>query len=627
MHELPQNCSANGRIDNLSSKLQAFIDREVKAQYDKNLDNASQTPIAELKEQDQQFVWSGLTIDTYSSKYTLKAHDDVGLGDHFYENHVVALLGDGHTRKPNDVPDEPLVGTVEASATDSISVAAGDWYTNDTLQAYQDWFDGTSAAAIVEIYHPVTIDRERKAVKNIAKSGYRGLILSSRLDYLSGKREPGFDGEQVSDSSWYDMPLYENENQKKAIEFALGAEPFACIHGPPGTGKTRVLVEIVRRLNEIGNSVLVTADSNPAADNALFGKSRISSVDSGSLAYHAEGSPSHQDELDVVRFNSGNSDHPLLAIDGWFDPSCSIWSTDVVVTTNNSAGRLADIGRRFDYAIVDEAGQATFPSTAIPYSITENLVLIGDHKQLPPFRHSNLADDPDDLPRSMFEHLYGSDSIFDTQLGVQLNEQYRMHPDIASLSNTLTYNGEISTAVNPDPVIEDTPVRMYDVTSEKSKNEKKDGTSRKNRAEALCCGIEAKYLLNNGLEGSDIGIASPYQAQVEAINKALSDVEINDTDKNNIYCDTITAFQGSERPAMICSLVRSNNFGNVGFLENYDGPNRLNVGLTRAKRHLTVIGDWDTLVNHPLYAQLYDLLTGQAETITREGRRVVNSYN
>lgn len=626
MSSLHRDCAANSEIADLSSKMKELVRREEEALYNKNLENASQTPIADLEEENHQSVRSGLTIDTYSSRYTLRAHDDVGLNDYFYEDHVVAVLGDGSGQKSDTVPDEPLVGTVESSTTNSVSVVAGDWYTDETLKAYQDWFEGTTAAAIVEIYHPTTIEREREAIARIATNGYRDLTLSSRLDYLSGKRDPQFSTELVDSSSWYDMPLYQNNQQKKAIDLALGADPFACIHGPPGTGKTRVLVEIVRRLSEVDKSVLVTADSNPATDNILFGGSRPATVDSTSLAYYAEGSPSHQDELDVVRFNSHNSDHPLLATSGWFDPSCSVWSADIVVTTNNSAGRLADIGRKFDHAIVDEAGQATLPSTAIPYSIADNLILIGDHKQLPPFRHTDPVSDPDDLPLSMFEHLYGPNSIFENQLGVQLNEQYRMHPDIASLSNRLTYDGEISTSVNSDPVVGDTPIRMYNITSEKSINEDREGTSQKNRAEALCCGIEAKLLLDNGLEGSDIGIATPYRAQVGAIDSALSDVGIANSDKNDIYYDTITAFQGSERTAMICSFVRSNRSQNVGFLENYNGPNRLNVGLTRAKRHLTTIGDWDTLVNHPLYDQLYDLLAEQVEPITREGARIVDDY-
>ncbi|WP_241431191.1 AAA domain-containing protein, partial [Halococcus thailandensis] len=138
--------------------------------------------------------------------------------------------------------------------------------------------------------------------------------------------------------------------------------------------------------------------------------------------------------------------------------------------------------------------------------------------------------------------------------------------------------------------------------------------------------MEPNYLLEQGLDPHDIGIATPYRAQVRALNEALADVGIDAETREKIYYDTISGFQGSERTAMICSFVRSNRDGNVGFLESHDGPNRLNVGLSRAKRHLTVIGDWSTLINHPLYEQLHDLLTKQTKPIAREGTQIVDRH-
>lgn len=613
-------------VTDLSKKLKELVDREEDAQYEENLKNASEKTVADLAGT-RQSVWTGLDIASYSSEYTLQtaADSDVGLDEYFYPDHIVAIRGD-RDQQANDIPDSPLVATVNTSNPDYVSVSPAEWYSYSTLDDYQDWLDATTDATIIEIYHPRSIEREREAIERLGKGGYRSLTLSSRLDFLSGKRDTNLGAGLADDSSYHDMLLYKNDEQEEAIRQALNADPFACIHGPPGTGKTRVIVEIIRRLAELGKSVLLTADSNPATDNALFGGSDTTKADPNSLAHYAEGSPSHQDELDVFRFNAHNSSHRLLGIEDWFDPSCSPWTADVVVTTNNSAGKLADMGRKFDYAVIDEAAQATLPSAAIPYSISNHLILVGDHEQLPPFRHSDIKADPDDLPLSMFEYLYGPNSIFGTKLGVQLKTQYRMHSDIASLPNSLTYDGEISSGVSREPVVEDTPIRVFDVTSRNSPNEKKKGYSTENRAEALCCGIEANYLLEQGLDPHDIGIATPYRAQVRALNEALADVGIDAETREKIYYDTISGFQGSERTAMICSFVRSNRDGNVGFLESHDGPNRLNVGLSRAKRHLTVIGDWSTLINHPLYEQLHDLLTKQTKPIAREGTQIVDRH-
>jgi len=601
-----------------------FVESEREKQFSDSLETVSDSTIPELENDQRRSLESGLTISKSASNYALLAHDDIGLDDKFYPDHVVAVFGDGSDRRPDEVPDEPMVATVQRSDTDQILVEpSASRYTDDQLQAYKKWFDGTAVAAVVELYHPTTTRRELRAIERLVDKSYRGLRLSTRIDFLNGRREPGFTEKLRWESSQHDKELYQNDQQEQAIHLALAADPFACIHGPPGTGKTRVLVEIVRRLTEAGQSVLVAGDSNPATDKPLFGSSTVEIVDQHSLASYAEGSPNSRDDIALLRGNARTSDHPLLNMEGWFDPSCGVHNAEVVVTTTNSAARLAS-KRDFDYAIIDEAGQASFPSSAIPYSIADKLVLIGDPQQLPPFRHTDPADDPEEFPKSMLENLYGPDSIFGIKLGVQLNTQYRMHSDIAALSDTLTYDDEISTAVERDPVFDDGPLRMFDVTSHRGPNENQDGTSWENEAEALCCVIEARALLNKGLEQSEIGITTPYRAQVNTIRDALDAADIPES--KEITVDTITAFQGDERPAMICSLVRSNRSENVGFLEEYDGPNRLTVALTRAKRHLTLIGDWNTLTTHSLYQQLHDLLVDETEPISREGSLIVDEY-
>lgn len=213
-------------------------------------------------------------------------------------------------------------------------------------------------------------------------------------------------------------------------------------------------------------------------------------------------------------------------------------------------------------------------------------MLAGDHRQLPPF---SATEDPpaSSYGLSLFEHLYADGGVYEG-VGLQLKTQYRMHPDIAYFSNREFYdrtlrNGEVVTPLPDRPAIQGYNVGgSVDLVDH----------SRANTTEARLVVHLVSELLDE-VPPAEIGVISPYAAHVRLVREQLNDhVDASDA----ITVDTIDSFQGSEKTAIVLSLVRSNAEGDLGFLGRpQDGPRRLNVALTRAKRYCAVVGDFHTL--------------------------------
>jgi superfamily I DNA and/or RNA helicase len=262
------------------------------------------------------------------------------------------------------------------------------------------------------------------------------------------------------------------------------------------------------------------------------------------------------------------------------------YQSDVVCTTTSGAARFGeDI---FDYAVLDEASQASIPSSLIPFSRAERLILAGDHKQLPPY-HSSENQDTEALEISLFEQLLDQ---YDDGIMTTLRTQYRMNEAISAFPNQLFYDGVLrdgsrnrSWAIGPL-----SPLVAYHVSGTEGRSPSK---SYYNETEAELVRGEVQRLFDTGVTGNQIGIITPYSGQVSKITAALRDVEgpVADTE-----VDTVDSFQGSERTVIIVSFVRSNETGHSGFLTfPHEGPRRLNVAMTRAKRRLVLIGNFDTL--------------------------------
>lgn len=290
---------------------------------------------------------------------------------------------------------------------------------------------------------------------------------------------------------------------------------------------------------------------------------------------------------------------------------------DLVCSTNSTAGSELLVDRDFDVVVVDEATQATEPSALVPLTSAGRVVLVGDHRQLPPTVLSREAEERG-LGRSLFERLAAEHG--DRALEM-LTVQYRMHEKIMGFSSERFYDGRLRAApevrhhtlreLGYDDsrvdgslrrvLLPEEPVVLVDTADgETAERQRGDSDSRENPREAEIVARLAENVLWGGIRARDVGVISPYADQVDLVRRELVDREVP-VDELEVH--TVDGFQGREKEVVFVSLVRSNERGEVGFLRD---ERRLNVALTRARRKLVVVGDVGTVASEPVYRQLAD---------------------
>ena len=262
----------------------------------------------------------------------------------------------------------------------------------------------------------------------------------------------------------------------------------------------------------------------------------------------------------------------------------SINRASVICTTNSNANSpyISDI--EFDLVLIDEAGQSTEPSCLIPISRAKKVIMVGDHKQLPP---TILSEKADELSISLFERMFGK------VRHTMLNTQYRMNPLINEFPSGEFYDNQLKSGqgtedheISKSNKIFEKPVTFIEV---KGKEEKKKGaTSYYNSDESEVVFELVRKYSRKGIDNDDIGIISPYLGQVRILKEQMPFIEVNSVD----------GFQGREKNMIILSLVRSNKNNQMGFLKDL---RRLNVALTRARNELVVIGNPDTIKSNKTY--------------------------
>lgn len=277
---------------------------------------------------------------------------------------------------------------------------------------------------------------------------------------------------------------------------------------------------------------------------------------------------------------------------------------DVVCSTNATAGSDLLSGRSFDVLVLDEATQATEPSSLIPITLADRVVMAGDHRQLPPTVLNEEAAGRG-LQRSLFERL--ADREYGDDIRSMLTRQYRMHEAIMEFSSEEFYGGRLRADgtveghtlaefeldfSNVDPrngelLDPEEPVVFVDTAGSDSRETSRSGSkSRENEREAEIVAEVAEALLEAGLGGDELAVISPYWDQVDRLRDRLG--------HEGIEIKTVDGFQGREKEAVLLSLVRSNPEGEVGFLRDV---RRFNVALTRARRKVVVVGDSSTVAN------------------------------
>ncbi len=429
------------------------------------------------------------------------------------------------------------------------------------------------------------------------------------------------------------VPNQLNEIQSQAVTTAM-TNRLTLIQGPPGTGKTYTAVHILQGwVKNSSAPILAVAESNVAVDNMLEGllSLGINAVRLGQPVKVRESlreatidakMQNHRlrRDLDVIlELNEDlarripgmkGKDKGLAHRDlknGWKDArrieqqmkDDILDKADVICATCIGSGHIVLDGRRFPRVLIDEATQATEPATLVPIVRgCRQLVLVGDHKQLPPTVISTRAEEMG-LKKSLFERLI--------ELGVNstmLLEQYRMHPCIAEFPSRQSYDGLLKNGVTSENRIAptgiiwpdfDNPVAFLPV--EGGEIVSADGHSKANPAEAgWVLRMVDSLLTGEDIFPDDIGVITPYNGQVRAIHDLMeSSGGLENNGKwNGIEVRSVDGYQGREKEVIVFSAVRSNPEGNVGFLND---SRRLNVALTRAKRGLIVIGDPKTLRN------------------------------
>jgi len=440
---------------------------------------------------------------------------------------------------------------------------------------------------------------------------------------------------------------YLNPTQEDAINMVLRAKDVAIVHGPPGTGKTTTLVEAIRETLMRESQVLVCAQSNMAVDwiseklvdrgiNVL----RIGNptrVNDKMLSFTYERRfEAHPDYTQLWairkairelrgkrRGGKGESFHQKLE-------SLKSRATELEIRINGdlfgearviastlvgSANRLLD-GHKFGTLFIDEAAQALEAACWIPMRRVSRVVLAGDHCQLPPTVKS-LAALKAGLGKTLMERIVETHPEAVTLLKIQ----YRMNDDIIRFSSNWFYGGQVESApeVKYRSILDmDIPMTWIDTGSftdvtEASFKEEFVGESfgRINKSEAELTLLALQNYFNQiGKqrlldERIDVGIISPYRAQVQYLRRLLMKREFFKPFRRLISVNTVDGFQGQERDVIVISLVRSNDEGQIGFLRDL---RRMNVAITRARMKLIILGDRQTMTQHPFYRQLWNYM-------------------
>lgn len=386
-----------------------------------------------------------------------------------------------------------------------------------------------------------------------------------------------------------------NSDQRKAYNKVLNTKDYSLILGMPGTGKTTLIAEIISQLVNQGKSVLLTSYTHSAVDNILL---KVKQYNINMLRI------GHKSRIhkDIQEF----SPKPVKSIAEYQN---QLLTPDVVgVTCLSINDPIFNLRSKFDYCIIDEASQVSFPISLGPLRLCDKFVLVGDHNQLPP-----LITHPDpivkkELSRSLFQFL--NDEFPESV--TELTYQYRMCKDIMKLSNVLIYNNMLkcgSEAVanqtlkipNPegykDIVAGDKDFWMKWVLNEQNRvifldhdlvpaYETANGEKIENKTEALLIWQIVEALTLCGVEQQQIGVMSLYRAQIRLLNKYLMG-------KDDIEVLTADQFQGRDKDVVVISLVRSNKENKVGdLLQEW---RRINVAITRSKSKLIILGSKSTL--------------------------------
>ena len=429
-----------------------------------------------------------------------------------------------------------------------------------------------------------------------------------------------------------------NSTQERAVNEVLWAKDVMVVHGPPGTGKTTTLVEAIYETLRRENQVLVCAQSNMAVDwicekledrglNVLRIGNPTKVTDKMLASTYERRFEAHPDypqlwsirktirEMHRNRKRGDDRWHQKMdrlkarAVELELRIRGDLFGEARVIASTlvGSANRLLD-GMKFGTLFIDEAAQALEAACWIPMRRTSRVILAGDHCQLPPTVKS-IAALKGGLGKTLMERIVENKPEVVTLLKVQ----YRMNEQIMRFSSDYFYDGKVESApqIKYRGILDyDTPMVWVDTSALDSKEEfvgESFGRVNKMEAELTLDQLE-RYFTKIGKcrvldERIDVGVISPYRAQVQYLRRLIKKREYFKPYRKLITVNTVDGFQGQERDVILISLVRANGDGQIGFLRDL---RRMNVAITRARMKLIILGDVSTMTRHPFYRRLYE---------------------
>lgn len=434
-----------------------------------------------------------------------------------------------------------------------------------------------------------------------------------------------------------------NATQQHAVNEVLRAKDVAIVHGPPGTGKTTTLVEAINETLCRESQVLVCAQSNMAVD---WISEQL--VDRGINVLRIGNPTRVNDKMLGFTYERRFEAHPdysqLWAIrkairelrsqrkgrtDNWHQKMDRLKSraTELEIAINadlfsqarviastlvGASNKILD-GQHYSTLFIDEAAQALEPACWIAIRRAGRVILAGDHCQLPPTVKS-IAALRAGLGKTLMERIVETKP----EVVTLLDTQYRMNEEIMRFSSSWFYDGKVKAA----PITAHRGILDFDIPIEWIDDDAADDETlgetfvgetfgRINKVEARqLIDILKQYFDKIGKqrlldESIDVGIISPYRAQVQYLRHLIKKDVFFKPFRHLISINTVDGFQGQERDIIIVSLVRSNSDGQIGFLSDL---RRMNVAMTRARSKLIILGDHNTLAHHAFYKKLYEYI-------------------
>ena len=559
-------------------------------------------------------------------------------------------------------PDRPVLSGVVTSVRRNKLVLA------TTKEELPDWvMNGStlngSTLGIDLTFDEVSYREMHQALNDVI--GAHGNRLAELRDVLLGVRQATY-RELQADDLFYPSAL--NDSQMAAVRHVISAQDVGIIHGPPGTGKTTTLVQAILETIRRERRVLVCAPSNTAVDLLteklaergvnvirLGNPSRVSdlllkhTLDAGVMAHasyakmHAmrQTAEQHRDTASelakegVRNFGFEGRQHrqqlreEARTLRQAADDLERFMTEDVLESVQVITCTLVGASHRhmrhlsFETVFIDEAAQALEPGCWIPIAKGQRIVLAGDHHQLPPTVKSEQAA-REGLRETLFEKCIQRQP----QTARMLKVQYRMHEQIMGFSSEKFYGGQLV----PHPSVRhagleaydlrfapDLPVEFIDtagcgyqevaIPESRSTANPEEAHLLLERLAQLLAPYDAAEHDEQQHTPLTIGVIAPYRAQINYLKDAIEDSEVLNglLLQRRLSVGTVDSFQGQERDIIAITLTRSNPQGEIGFLSDI---RRMNVGMTRARRKLLLVGDSSTLCRHPFFGELLAYVKG-----------------